>query len=261
MKNLLIMVAVMLTTNLFGQTYLKIEKKIGETDSIALSNIQRIYFSSYSNGLVAFYPFEGSVEDASGNNNDGTVYGGVTYTTDRFNNSNQAIHLDGVSGYIKVPNSSSLQSPVNSITLAGWIYVESFPSLQIAGILNKTDDPNYGQYNLSYQSWSTPSIVFTLGSSGAGLSANSQLNLSQWYFLTAVYDGASQKVYLNGSLVSSNTVSITISPDEKPLTIGIETPGETEYFTGKLDDLRIYNVALNAAEIQALYHEGGWTGR
>lgn len=90
-----------------------------------------------------------------------------------------------------------------------------------------------------------------------GFVGNTQLNRNQWYFITAVYDGSSQKIYLNGALLNSSSVSSSLVADDRPLTIGVETVGSTEYFIGKLDDLRVYNIALSESEIQALYHAGG----
>src|ERR1017187_5394463 len=59
--------------------------------------------SFLTNGLVAYYPFNGNANDASGNGNNGTVYG-ATLTTDRFGISNSAYCFNGTSHYIEVPS-------------------------------------------------------------------------------------------------------------------------------------------------------------
>jgi hypothetical protein len=59
-----------------------------------------------SNGLVAYYPFNGNANDASGNGNNGTV-NGATLTSDRFGNVNKAINFD-LGNFIVVPQSNTL---------------------------------------------------------------------------------------------------------------------------------------------------------
>ena len=54
-------------------------------------------------GLVAYYPFNGNANDESGNGNDGTPYGGVQLTDDRFANENSAYNFDGINDYIVYP--------------------------------------------------------------------------------------------------------------------------------------------------------------
>jgi len=74
-------------------------------------------------GLVAYYPFNGNANDASGNGNNGIV-NGATLTADRFGNPNSAYSFNGASDYIRVPNSNSLQL-TNDFTLSAWINCKS----------------------------------------------------------------------------------------------------------------------------------------
>ena len=56
-----------------------------------------------ANGLIAYYPFSGNANDASGNGNN-AVFNNATLTTDRFGNPNSAYYFDGVSNYIQIPD-------------------------------------------------------------------------------------------------------------------------------------------------------------
>ena len=71
-----------------------------------------------SNGLAAYYPFNGNANDASGNSNNGVVTAAVL-TTDRFGNPGSAYYFDGSSAFIQVANSFSL-NPTSQITLTAW---------------------------------------------------------------------------------------------------------------------------------------------
>ena len=78
-------------------------------------------WASLTDGLVAYYPFDGNANDASGNGNHGVVHG-ATPTTDRFGNANSAYGFNGDDcGYVEVPNSTGLQCITRAITISAWI--------------------------------------------------------------------------------------------------------------------------------------------
>lgn len=73
-----------------------------------------IFLNTYSiaqiptDGLVAYYPFAGNANDESGNGNNGTTNGGISWGTDRFDKPGNACFLNGTDAYISAPNSSTL---------------------------------------------------------------------------------------------------------------------------------------------------------
>ncbi len=98
-------------------------KKI--TSSVLLFLLSSLLFSQVpTNGLMAWYKFNGNAGDSSGNGNHGTVIGGSSLTADRFNNSNAAYQFNGTSQYIQI-NSNPTISPANAITINAWIYPET----------------------------------------------------------------------------------------------------------------------------------------
>ena len=75
-----------------------------------------------TNGLVAFYPFDGNANDVSGNAIHGTATG-VTLTTDRFGRSNAAYQFSGNNSplsYVRITNAATLQFP-SDFTFSAWI--------------------------------------------------------------------------------------------------------------------------------------------
>ncbi|MCJ7816994.1 MAG: LamG domain-containing protein, partial [Candidatus Aenigmarchaeota archaeon] len=82
-----------------------------------------------------------------------------------------------------------------------------------------------------------------------------------WHHLAGVFDSQTNtlKMYVDGVQDgSAQTTSGTLLTSTQPVSIGSAEPNyvSTEYFNGTIDDVRIYNRALNASEIQALYHSG-----
>ncbi len=78
-----------------------------------------------SDGLVAWYPFNGNANDESGNGNHGVV-NGATLTADRFGNPNSAYHFDGVDDFIRLVKSDTADFS-NGFTISFWVQVEEIP--------------------------------------------------------------------------------------------------------------------------------------
>lgn len=87
------------------------------------------------------------------------------------------------------------------------------------------------------------------------------LNTSQWYHVAAIYDGSNSilKLYLNGTLVATKSISGAISADTSLLTIGRDPstvgPTGSKYFKGKIDEIRVFNMALTDSYLQRMIYQ------
>jgi len=81
------------------------------------------------------------------------------------------------------------------------------------------------------------------------------LNTSQWYHVGAVYGGGFLKLYLNGEMVATIIASGSINADTSLLTIGKDPSASTKYFKGKIDELRVFNVALTDTQFQRMVYQ------
>lgn len=212
---------------------------------IILNNLS--YSANPDSGLVAFYPFNGNSKDESGKGNHGINYG-AALTTDRFGRADNAYNFNHT--YIEIPNSVSLQSPSNSMTMAFWININQWDN-NTAGIMAKSNTGSLGQYGSLIAT--TPYIQFDLGGQYARITRYFGLNI--WYFVCLKWTGQRVILYLNGDAYDSVSFTGPMLPDNNPLILGKHSPGTLRYLLGKLDDIRIYNRALSAAEIQMLYLE------
>ncbi|NDP27903.1 MAG: choice-of-anchor D domain-containing protein [Flavobacterium sp.] len=84
---------------------------------------------------------------------------------------------------------------------------------------------------------------------------NTALNVSQWYNVGATYDGSNLKLYLNGVLVGTQAASGAIAADVSLLTIGKNPLANTKYFKGKIDEVRVFNSALTASQLQRMVYQ------
>jgi hypothetical protein len=205
-----------------------------------------------SNGVMGFYPFNGNANDASTNGNNGVV-NGATLTTDRFASSNRAYRFNGA-GWIQLPDALT---PVaaSELTLSVWVLADGGPYTTQEKIIHLT--PRIGECGLDLENGSWGFLVKLKNSQTYGI-ANPMIT-NAWTHLVGVWkQGQYIELWVNGSLVQSNAVpNYALYTQSFPLNsaMGIYdyTGGPYWGFQGAIDDVRVYNRALSASEVQQLY--------
>jgi hypothetical protein len=211
--------------------------------------------STANAGLVAAYSFnEGTgttVADASGNGNTGTIVGAAWTTAGKYGT---ALSFNGISSYIDLGNPASLKL-TGSMTLSAWVMATGNPP-DDGQIISKAD--NFSGWQLK-SSPDTGPHTFGVSISPNGTSwvqrySATTRSLSTWYHVAGVYDAAARvlNIYVNGVLdsgVLAGTVPASQFNAASNVNIGRRTGGF--YFKGTIDEVRVYNVALTQAQIQA----------
>ena len=208
--------------------------------------------------LMAYYPFSGNAIDASGKGNHGSIHGSLIPTIDRKGNANSAYEFDGNSSYIEIP-SNYLLKPTTKITLSAWVcpYTNKDNDDIIVLSYNGTYYP-YTSYGIGKLINKKITFLCTTGTysydaESTTIEGTTILLPNTWYMVTATYDGSMMKLYINGVLENSTALTGALVYNENPLKLGHSV--NTQFFQGKLDEIRIYNKALNQAEITQLYNE------
>ncbi|HEX7845408.1 MAG TPA: PKD domain-containing protein, partial [Chitinophagaceae bacterium] len=211
---------------------------------------------------MAFYPFNGNANDVSGNGNHGTLMNGPQLTTDRFGNPNSAYLFDGVNDYIAVPNSSTLNPP-NGLSIAAYFNTTSSGLQCIAGKISFTGSIAT-QYNMGINWSPAPGAFFGANSIVSGCAgtpvpsafANTGGTIAQntWHCVVGTFENGTIKIYLDGVLMQTVAGGFTTINQcvNATLRIGMWWSGDPQMFKGKIDDVRIYNRALNQDEVNAL---------
>jgi hypothetical protein len=134
------------------------------------------------------------------------------------------------------------------MTLEAWVYPTVQPSSWRA-IITK-ERPSGVVYYLHAGSDSTnrPATGLVVGSAEQTLYGGTRLAANTWVHLAATYDGANQRLYVNGVQVSTRVQTGSILTSTGALRIGGNSVFG-EYFNGRIDEVRIYNRALTQAEI------------
>jgi len=209
--------------------------------------------NNLKSGLVGHWTFDGAdttatqVLDKSGQNNTGTLTGGVTKTIGKLG---QAMKFDGSTGYITAANSAGIGAN-GLITISAWVNASSY--ITPAGVAYPMVVGTVGStYELRlYDNTGQPEFWFSAVSPNSTISPNA-ITLKKWTHLVGVYDGSTGYIYVNGILKNSTVLS---GWGLSTFAIGARTNG-TRFFFGSIDDVRIYSRALSASEVRQLYALG-----
>jgi hypothetical protein len=205
-------------------------------------------------GLVAAYSFNetsgATVTDISGNNNTGTLGSGVTRTT--AGKTGGALVFNG-SSFVTIPHSASLNL-TTGMTVEAWVYPTVAATAWTTAVMKEqSKEFVYALYGGS--PGNRPSVQFNVNTSPSGngervLTSPSAIPINTWTHVAGTYDGTTLRLYVNGTQIASQAFAGSIITSTSPLRIGGNSVWG-EYFTGRIDDVRIYNRALTAAQIQS----------
>jgi glucose/arabinose dehydrogenase len=199
-------------------------------------------------GLVAAYGFDEAsgttVKDASGNGNDGTI-SNATRTAAGKNAG--ALSFNGTSALVTVPAAPSLDL-TTGMTLEAWVNPSALGgSWRTVIFKERTGGMLYSLYANNGSANRPVGQVF-LGGAEQNAVGTAALPLNTWTHLAATYDGTALRLYVNGALTSTLAVSGALTKTTSPLRIGGNSIWG-EYFSGLIDDVRVYNRPLTAGEI------------
>jgi hypothetical protein len=211
--------------------------------------------------LVAYYPFNGNANDESGQGHDGQV-SGATLAPDRFGQANQAYHFNGHGDYIQLPLDASQFT--GDFTLAAWVNFNNFNNdyphifcgenyyliLSGMGPIYQKLKGHIGFYQQSglHSNPMPPRI--------AQINSLRPLETNQWHLVIVVKSGQQFYLYINEVLHVEHTAEHNIPLSGDSLYIGANIPGgglRSGFIEGLVDDIRIYNRALDQAEVKAIY--------
>jgi hypothetical protein len=238
----------------------------GGVNAIVGSNVALVVSSGGPVGLVAAFGFEEltgtTVIDSSPLPRIGTILGGAARVAGKIG---RALSFDGDNDQVTVPdtallgtkldltNGMTIEAWVNPSSMAGWesvVYKDR--DIQGSGLLTYALYAHDGGTN-------TPpaGYVRTNGIADRGIQGLAPLPLNTWSHIAVTYTtgvgvGSTLRFYVNGGLVRTLTGgNQNILTSNRPLHIGASNAQDPEFFNGMIDEVRIYNRALSAAEIGA----------
>jgi hypothetical protein len=197
-------------------------------------------------GLVAAYSFNENtgttLTDRTGLGHTGTISGATWTTQGRFGS---ALTFDGVNDWVTIADANDLDL-TTALTLEAWVFPTA--TTGVRDILIK-EGSGFDVYNLYARNWRglPETNVRVAGDNrtaeGAALPANT------WTHVAGTYDGTTVRFYVNGVQVATHAIGGQVATSTGPLRLGGNSLWG-EFFAGRIDEVRIYNRVLSAADIQ-----------
>ena len=224
------------------------------------TDTDQLFTTDVQTTSVATYQLNNATTSIPSNTYPGTP-SGITYAAGKFGN---AAVFNGSSSYIYLGNSAFQYT---SLTISAWIY----PTAASSGIILENYESGGSPQNSGwvFRFNSDGTILFGGYGSGAyGLFTTSAVSLNTWTNVTVTFSPTSSAIYFNG-VAQSTSSSGWSSPygtlqystggnnNGNPTNIGRQsyTGGSTNYFTGRIDQVRVFNSVLQQAAVTALYNE------
>ena len=202
-------------------------------------------------GLVVAYSFDETedvlVRDISGNANDGVLVGATRTSTGKHG---KALSLDGADDSVDLKR---LDIPdATGLTLSLWLKADDFDTYD-ARLLSKATGYQDQDHYWMLSTFSNNSVRFRLkanGSTSTLISSSNVLKAGRWQHVAATYDGQQMRIYVDGQQVASKPKTGIIDANSSVPASLANQPQGSRPFDGLIDDVRIYNRALSATDIQ-----------
>ena len=211
-----------------------------------------------SSEIIAYYPFSGNANDSSGNEYDGTISGDPQLTTDRFGNSNSAYIFDGAGDWIYFGTDTLPENNEGDVSdpfiISVWAKSSSSSTMSLFAYGGMVSCGG-GRYGAVARLGTN--IQFNSCNNGFNTSASGNNSDGNWHQYVFTWNGSnSRKVYIDGSLVNSNSTSNVFRIQNTGLVLGRQFMdwAEGTTFTGSADELRLWSTELSSAEVETLYN-------
>ncbi|HEY5915708.1 MAG TPA: LamG domain-containing protein [Verrucomicrobiae bacterium] len=210
-----------------------------------------------TNGLVAFYPFNGNANDQTGSGINGTVSNAVL-VADRFGHTNAAYFFNGTNSQITF--SSVPVVPPTLWTLSAWVNPASTNQLGTAVTVGYDDGRPTVANGFSFgiagnQGSSSGGELYGVVGADPWQWGNSGFTFpaaNRWYHVAMMDAGGWLVFYVNGLPTAAGLIGLTWPP-RLPTAFTIGSATGVRFFNGAVDDVRIYNTSLSSSEVQQLY--------
>ena len=223
--------------------------------------------------LIGYWTFDGDtdqIRDRSGNGNNGffinaTTGSGISGDAIRLRGNNDS---EDFNSHGTIPASTSLNSYTNQFTVSAWVFPTAAPNDFNPVVSRQTGNVahpdqfflGFGPQDGIQYKWHLSTDNGSLGDIYAGTVDADDVN--RWIHLAGTYDGEIMRLYVDGVEIANQAITGNIPVDDNPVTFGAEENGDLDRdvvgeFDSLIDEVRMYNRALTAAEIQEIFTRVG----
>jgi hypothetical protein len=215
--------------------------------NLSVSSDRTFTTTAASGGLISQFTLdEGSGRIVTDNTGRTGTISGARWATGQ---SGSGLNFDGRNDWVTVADDNRLDL-TNRLTIAAWVRPDVATKWRTVLIKETSSGLAYGLY--ASEGSGRPNVYITTEGGGmVGATASQSLPVGVWSHLAATYDGNALRLYVNGQLAATRAVSGNVVTSSSPLRFGGSSVWG-EYFDGRMDDLRLYDLSLTASQIAQL---------
>jgi hypothetical protein len=205
-------------------------------------------------GLVGWWRFNGDAVDYSSTSASGSGVGSPYSTNGVLN---RAIFLNGSSSYVSLPTTPN-HLGMSEFTFSVWVNAATLSDVNC--IYTESYATNSGSARIILNLTAAGNVRFGTSADSRLTTTGAPISAGAWRHIAGTMTAAAIRLYVNGSLTGATNGTFTVVPNDAPLAanIGCNTLAAAgTFFHGSIDDLRIYNRVLTAAEIRDKLWNGG----
>jgi PKD repeat protein len=224
-----------------------VKARIKDKDGGFTDYTTTVTVNSPATGLVAAFSFDegsGTTTGSSVGGLTGSISGATWVSGEQTGN---ALSFDGVNDRVTVPDANALDL-TTGMTLEAWVRPAAVGNWATVILKERTGGLAYSLYGSD--ATGKPATYINTGGSDVSATGPTNLATGTWTHLAVTYDGSNLKLYTNAGLVRTTAHAGSMLTSTGTLSIGGNSIWG-EYFSGLIDDVRVYNRALSAAEILA----------
>ena len=207
-----------------------------------------------TDGLVAWYPFDGNANDFSGYSNHGAI-NGAQMTEDRFGEANGAFSFSGGTN-IQIPHNPQIDFATgDSLTWAIWVlcHPDEQGSVFEKWLNSFVPYPPFHIRVNAVQGGAQVSSLGYCGQNGQSAGVSSVIPWNTWTHVAFTSSASHFSYFIDGQLVTSAEIPQVGCTNDHPLTIGTRAGATHAHYEGKVDDFGIWDRTLSPEEIEALH--------
>ncbi|MCP9767649.1 hypothetical protein EGI22_06970 [Lacihabitans sp. LS3-19] len=210
------------------------------------------YLENHKVELISCYNFSGNSLDGLEKNN--AQPNNVTYSFDRFGNSNSSVILNGTGDLSLNANNFAL----NNYSISLWTKLNTTNNNTTLFLAGQNSTNQIIRFVNDASSGNIPSFKFEANLI-SGLTSISAPNIltNQWYHIVAIKDPSRIRLYINGNLIGEKGIYNNSESyyGIAPINATFGSKNGTEKLNGLLDDIKIYNGSLYEAEVKEIYQK------